>query len=310
MVVFEGSISRVWRPAWPCEPFDVLRVVRRGPGDPSFQRDPDGTVWRATTTPEGVATLRIRPRPTLGQVELEAWGPGAAWAVERAPGLLGAEDDVSGFAPGDPRVAAAWQRNPHWRVARSGSVFEALVPAVIEQKVTGHEAGLGWRRLLRRFGSAAPGPGAERGMRALPSAATVAAIPSWEWLRCHIDTKRSDTIVRAARVAGSLERTVDLPPDEADRRLRSLPGIGFWTSAEIRQRAHGHADAVSFGDYHIAAHVGYALTGEAFDDARLAELLEPERPHRYRVQHVVTTRMPGAPRRGPRMAPRTHLPTS
>jgi 3-methyladenine DNA glycosylase/8-oxoguanine DNA glycosylase len=307
-VVEEGSISRVWRPAWPCEPFDVLGVVRRGAGDPSFQRDADGTIWRATTTPQGVATLRIRSRPGLGQVDLEAWGPGAEWAVDRAPALLGAEDDVSGFAPRDPRVAAAWQRNPHWRVTRSGSVFEALVPAVIEQKVTGQEAWRGWRLLLRRFGSPAPGPGAGRGMRALPRASEVAMIPSWEWLRCHIDTKRSDTIVRAAKVAGSLERTLDLPSEEADRRLRSMPGIGVWTAAEIRQRAHGHPDAVSFGDYHIAAHVGYALTGEAFDDERLAELLEPERPHRYRVQHVVTTRMAGAPRRGPRMAPRTHLP--
>jgi hypothetical protein len=37
-------------------------------------------------------------------------------------------------------------------------------------------------------------------------------------------------------------------------------------------------------------------------------LLEPDRPHRYRVQHIVTTRLPGRPRRGPRMAPRRHLP--
>jgi 3-methyladenine DNA glycosylase/8-oxoguanine DNA glycosylase len=286
----------------------VLRPVRRGAGDPSFQRDADGTIWRATTTPEGEATLRIRAKPRLGHVELAAWGAGAEWALDRAPALLGSEDDVSGFVPSNPRVAAAWQRNPHWRVTRTGSVFEILVPAVIEQKVTGQEAWHGWRLLLRRFGSPAPGPGAARGMRALPGAATVALIPSWEWLRCRIDTRRSDTIVRAAKLAGSLERTLDLPPVEADRRLRSLPGIGAWTSAEIRQRAHGHADAVSFGDYHIAAHVGYALTGEAFDDERLAELLEPDRPHRYRVQHVVTTRMAGAPRHGPRMAARTHLP--
>lgn len=308
-VAAEGSFVRVWRPDWPCEPYDVIRVVRRGGGDPAFQRDADGTIWRATTTPRGLATLRIRSRPRLGQVDLEAWGPGAEWALERAPALLGAEDDVSDFVPSDHRVAAAWQRNPHWRIARTGLVFEALVPSVIEQKVTGQEAGRGWRLLLGRFGSPAPGPGAGRGMRALPSAATVAAIPSWEWLRCHIDGKRSDAIVRAAKVAGSLERTLDLSAEEADRRLRSVPGIGVWTSAEIRQRAHGHADAVSFGDYHIASHVGFALTGSAFDDAGLAELLEPDRPHRYRVQHVVTTRMPGAPRRGPRMPLRTHLPS-
>jgi 3-methyladenine DNA glycosylase/8-oxoguanine DNA glycosylase len=307
-VVAEGSIVRTWRPHWPCSPYDILRVVRRGRGDPSFQHDVDGTVWRATTTPGGAATLRIRPRPTLGQVDLEAWGPGAEWAVERAPVLLGEDDDVSGFAPSDPRVAAAWGRNPNWRVTRTAAVFEALVPAVIEQKVTGHEAWRGWRLLLGRFGTPAPGPGGRRGMRALPGPAVIARVPSWEWLRCSIDTKRSDAIVRAAKVASSLERTLDLSADEADRRLRSMPGIGVWTSAEIRQRAHGHADAVSFGDYHVAAQMGYALTGEAFDDARLAELLEPDRPHRYRVQHVVTTRMPAAPRRAPRMAPRTHLP--
>jgi 3-methyladenine DNA glycosylase/8-oxoguanine DNA glycosylase len=303
-----GSMVRQWRPTWPCEPYDVLRVLRRGAGDPAFQRDADGTIWRASTTPEGVVTLRIHGRRLWGQVDLEAWGPGAEWALDRAPALLGADDDVSDFRPIDPRVRAAWQRSPHWRITRTGQVFEALVPAVVEQKVTGQEAWLGWRLLLRRFGIPAPGPGEQRRMRALPAAAELAMVPSWEWLRCHIDGKRSDTIVRAARVAAALERTVDLPADQVDPRLRSLPGIGVWTSAEIRQRAHGHPDAVSFGDYHVAAQMGFALTGRPVDDAQLAELLEPERPHRYRIQHVVTTRMPAAPRRGPRMPPRTHLP--
>jgi len=307
-VAGEGAITRIWRPGWPCVPDDVLSVVRRGRGDPSFQRDLDGTVWRVTTTPEGVATLRIRARPEFGEVILDAWGAGAEWALAGGPALLGEGDDVSGFAPSDPRVAAAWRRNPHWRVTRTGAVLEALVAAVIEQKVTGQEAWHGWRQLLERYGTPAPGPAGERGMRALPDAATLARVPSWEWLRCRIDSKRSATIVRAARVAPSLERTLEDSAEEADRRLRSLPGVGAWTSAEIRQRAHGHADAVSFGDYHVAAHVGYALTGEPFDDRQLADLLEPERPHRYRIQHVVTTRMPGRPRRGPRMAPRTHLP--
>jgi len=50
------------------------------------------------------------------------------------------------------------------------------------------------------------------------------------------------------------------------------------------------------------------MTGEAMSDEQMREWLEPERPHRYRVQHVITTRMPGKPRRGPRMAPRRHLP--
>ncbi len=72
--------------------------------------------------------------------------------------------------------------------------------------------------------------------------------------------------------------------------------------------ANGY-DAVVVGDYHLPSIVAWNLVGERrADDARMLELLEPFRPHRYRVQHVVTTRLPGRPRHGPRMAPRRHLP--
>ncbi|WP_418606749.1 hypothetical protein [Georgenia sp. SUBG003] len=96
---------------------------------------------------------------------------------------------------------------------------------------------------------------------------------------------------------------------EADRRLRSLPGIGIWTSAETRVRTHGDADAVSFGDYNVARDVGWAMTGkDGVDDDGLAELLEPFRPHRYRVQRLVQVAGIRRPRRGARMPVRTHLP--
>jgi 3-methyladenine DNA glycosylase/8-oxoguanine DNA glycosylase len=299
---------RTWRPGWPCDPYDVLRPLRRGAGDPTFQLDRDGVVWRSSLSPDGPVTMRIERRAPLGEVEIGAWGPGSAWALDQAPAMLGAADDVSSFDPANPLVRAAWARNPHWRVPSTGRVLESLVPAVLEQKVTGREAWTGWRRLVWRFGTPAPGPGADRRLRLAPDAVTLASIPSWEWLRCHVDGARSQTIVRAARVAESLERTVGLPADEVERRLRSIPGVGRWTAAEVRQRAHGDADAVSFGDYHIARHVGWAILGVEIDDDALAEVLEPDRPHRYRVQHIVTTRLPGRPRRGPRMAPRRHLP--
>ncbi len=300
---------RVWRPGWPCEPLDILRPLRRGGADPTFRSDRDGTVWRASMTPAGPVTLRIVPRRHSGEIELEAWGPGADWMLEQAPDLLGASDDITGFESSYPRVRRAWALNPHWRVPRSGLVLESLVAAAIEQKVTGKEAWFGWRRLLSRFGELAPGPAGERGMRCLPTAAGIARIASWQWLQCSVDGARSRTIVRASQLAGALERTLDQPMAEADRALRSVPGVGVWTSAEVRQRAHGDADAVSFGDYHVARHIGWAITGQVISDDELRDLLESERPHRYRVQHVITTRLEGAPRHGPRMAPRRHLPT-
>ena len=65
---------------------------------------------------------------------------------------------------------------------------------------------------------------------------------------------------------------------------------------------------MSFGDYHVAKDVGWALTGTPFDDAALEEFLEPWRPQRGRVPTLVALAGLRRPRRGPRMAPRTHLP--
>jgi 3-methyladenine DNA glycosylase/8-oxoguanine DNA glycosylase len=273
---------------------------------PTYRIDGAGTHWRGIRTPQGPATLALEDR--RGEVRARAWGPGAEWALESVPAMLGAYDDVSGFEPRHPLLVEAWRRHGSWRIGRTGLVLEALVPAIIEQKVTGQEAFAGFRALVHRFGEPAPGPGADLRLRLQPDAARLRTIPSWEWLRLHVDPARSRTLVAAARVADSLERVVGLPGDEADRRLRSLPGLGVWTSAEVRQRALGDPDAVSFGDYHVAKDVGWALTGSPVDDDGLAELLEPWRPHRGRVPVLLGLAGLRRPRRGPRMAPRTHLP--
>jgi 3-methyladenine DNA glycosylase/8-oxoguanine DNA glycosylase len=133
-------------------------------------------------------------------------------------------------------------------------------------------------------------------------------VPSWEWLRASVDGKRSAAAVRAARSAGRLEECTAMAHADAHRRLRAIPGIGVWTAAEVAQRALGDPDAVSFGDYHVARNIGWALTGVEVDDDGLAELLEPWAGHRYRVQRLLELAVAIRPRRGPRMAPRTHLP--
>ena len=304
--------ERVWRPGWPCPVGQVLRQQRHGGSDPTYRVEDAGSDrarhWRGIGTPDGPATLVVQARPAEGDVVAEAWGPGADWALESVPGLLGGLDDPTGFEPRHPVLTEARRHHPHWRLGRSGLVMEALVPAVIEQKVTGQEAFAGFRDLVLRHGHPAPGPVEHLRLRVQPDAPTLRAIPSWEWLRLHIDPARSRAIVQAARVAEALERCGTLPADDADRRLRSLPGVGVWTSAEVRQRALGDADAVSFGDYHVAKDVGWALTGTAFDDTELEAYLEPWRPHRGRVVGLVAMAGLRRPRRGPRMAPRTHLP--
>jgi 3-methyladenine DNA glycosylase/8-oxoguanine DNA glycosylase len=258
-------------------------------------------------TPEGPAALRVHPLDRTGTILAEGWGPGAVWVLDSLPRMLGADDDVASFEPHHPEIAAAWRRHPHWRLGTTGLVMESLVPTIIEQKITGQEAFAAFRRLVRTHGEQAPGP---LDLWLQPAPATIGTIPSWDWLKLPIDGGRSRPILAVARVAAALERAGTETHEEFDRRLRTIPGIGVWSSAEVRATALGDADAVSFGDYHVAKDVGWALTGEAVDDDALAELLEPYRPHRHRVQRLVAAAQLGRPRRGPRMSPRTHLPGS
>ncbi|KJK10795.1 3-methyladenine DNA glycosylase [Terrabacter sp. 28] len=302
-----APVTRAWRSEREISLRGQLGAFRRGGGDPTSRFGREGSATRAVQTPEGVGTLHLVCRPGDSEVHAHAWGPGGPWLLESVPALLGEEDDPTGFVPHHDLVAEAWRRFPHWRVPRSALVFDALAPAVIEQKVTGQEAFAGYRTLVRRFGEVAPGP--FPGLMAPPTPAGWAAIPSWAWLQASVDGARSRTVVRAAGYAGRLEEGARVSVAEAQRRLRALPGIGVWTCAEVAQRALGDPDSVSFGDYHVAKDIGWALTGTPVDDDGLAELLEPYRGHRYRVQQLLGMAGHHRPRRGPRMAPRTHLPT-
>ncbi len=304
----DGGEQRLVRASRPVPLRAVVGILARGSGDPTSRRDA-GRWWFAWRTPDGPVTLRLEPTAVPHEVSATAWGSGAGWMLERVPDLLGERDDPSGFSVHHDVVAQAWKAHPHWRIPRTGLVVQALVPTIIEQKVTGKEAFAGYRRLVWRFGEPAPGPGEALSLRVPPDPAGWAGIPSWEWLGAGVDPQRSRTIVRAVGHAGRLEECADLPRDLAKARMLALPGVGAWTWAEVAQRALGLADEVSFGDYHVAKDIGWALTGTPVDDDGLAELLEPYAGHRYRVQALLGLAGLHRPRRGPRMTLPTHLPT-
>jgi hypothetical protein len=310
----EPGLSREWLAPFGVDVRLTLSVHRHGGGDPAYRVDPAGAVWRTSLTPDGPATLRVRSRPgSAGNsgstlVAGQAWGPGAAWLLDGLPAQLGARDDQTGFTPHHPVVGDLMLAHQGMRVGRTDRVFEALVPAVLEQKVVGREAHRAWRILLGKFGEPAPGP-APAGMRVFPAPRAWARIPSWDWHRAGVEGVRARTIIAAAEVAGRLEQILDLGAAnwvEADRRLRSLPGIGPWTSAEIRQRAGGDPDAVSVGDYHLPRAVGWTLAGRITDDDGMLELLAPYAGHRYRVTRLIELGGGLPPRRGPRMPVRDY----
>ncbi len=284
----------------PVSPGPTLAPLRRGPLDPCFYGADDGAVWRTSLLRSGPVTARIA-RVARDAVACEAWGAGAAEFLDLAPGLLGADDDASGFAPTEPTVAAAYRRVPHLRLGRTGRVLEALIPAVLEQRVPGVDAFGSWRMLVTRFGDPAPGPAPTR-MRVPPPAEVWRAIPSWEFHRANVDPGRARTVVACAQRATSLERLTGRPAVQARAALTSLPGVGAWTAAETAQRAFGDADALSVGDYHLAGVVGRTLLGHPVDDDAMVDLLEPMRPHRHRVVRLLeVSGLAVQPRRGPRL---------
>jgi 3-methyladenine DNA glycosylase/8-oxoguanine DNA glycosylase len=288
----------------------TFSLHRRGPGDPSHRRF-GSVLLRTTRTPVGPALLKLIVHGA--EIDARAWGDGAEWALDQLPRLAGATDDLAGFEPRHAPLIEAHRRYGHYRVGRSDNVFEAMAPACLEQVVTGVEAYRAWRLLLREYGEPAPGPtrdpdSAAYGMRVPPTPEVWARIPSWKFLAAGVEERRSRTLVRTAQRATALERTLTTSNAEANKALRSMPGVGPWTSAEVRQRSHGDADAWSVGDYHVGKEISYALTGEPLDDDATTELLEPYRGHRFRVQQLLLMSGFRVPRRGPRFTLPTHTP--
>lgn len=280
----------------PIDLVGTLAPIAHGRGDPTIRFGADG-IWRATRTGDGPATLRISE--AKGGVLVAAWGPGAAAALAGAADLVGANDDPSPLQPHHPLLADLARRHRGLRLTRTNQPFEALLPAICEQKVTGVEARAAFRGIVRAHGEPAPGPG---GLRLAPAPDVLARLPYFAFHPLGLERRRADVVVAASRLAPRLS---GLSEDEVLLRLDALPGIGPWTLAEVARVAFGDPDAVSIGDYHLPNVVAWALAREPrADDARMLELLEPYRGQRGRVQRLLEVSGIQAPRYGPHLAPR------
>jgi len=298
----------------PTRPVDLrltLAIHRRGPRDSTMRYSSDGSTWRTTRTPDGPATIRLVPEGS--GIRAQAWGPGAAWAIEQAPELVGADDDPGDFvalADRHPLIRTLLARYHAIRIGRTGRVLEALVPAIIEQKVTGEEARAAFVALVRRHGEPAPGPWEGEGrpapMRVVPTSELLAGLPGYAYHPLGLERRRADAIRFAASRAGRVEECARLPLPDAYARLRALPLVGPWTEAEVGLRAFGDPDAVSVGDFHLGAAVCWALAHEEHgSDDRMLELLAPFAGHRARVIRLIEAAGIHAPRRAPRVAGRS-----
>jgi 3-methyladenine DNA glycosylase/8-oxoguanine DNA glycosylase len=234
-------------------------------------------------------------------VEVMAWGPGAEAAMAAAPGMIGVHDDPSDFRPSHPMVAEGWRRHPGLRLGCTGAVMEALVPAIVFQKVPAADAGRSWRRMIGRFGQPAPGPA---DLVLSPDPARLARLAYTDLHRFGLERRRAMPLLAACRVAARLEQLARRSTEQLMAGLVQIPGIGQWTALSVARLVHGGSDTVVVGDYNLPALVAWNLAGErTADDERMLELLEADRPHRARVLQVIAAAGSRPPRHGPRLAP-------
>jgi 3-methyladenine DNA glycosylase/8-oxoguanine DNA glycosylase len=227
-------------------------------------------------------------------------------------------------------VAAALRVVGEVRIGRTGRVIEALVPAILEQKITGEEARRAYRGLIARWGEPAPGPA---GLRLLPPPEVVARLPYHALHPIGLERRRAEVLAAVCRDAARLEAlgaaaagpmaagpvaagpvaAGHMGSADATRAARAAayaalvayPGIGPWTAAEVGMRAFGDPDAVSVGDFHLPNMVAWALAREPRGtDERMLELLEPYQGQRGRVVRLLELAGIEAPKYGPRLTPR------
>ncbi len=279
----------------------------------TVRRDADGSWWRAEQGPNGPTLLHVVP--SREAMTIRVLGDPSTSPDQRAAALqaarcwVGLHDDLTGF---DALVAG------HPVLGRLRTVLgppllgalpraaESFGLALLAQKVQGAEAARSTAGLVRLLGTVSPS-----GLTAYPSRTALHAVPAHA-LRPHgISAAAARALHLFAVDEAAAQRLAAARDwDRLDALVRRIPGCGGWTSAETRLFL-GDADAVSYGDFHTATTVGWAIGDRSESDEAMAELLAPFAPHRGRVVRLIE-RAAGAglisvrPRRAPRAAIAEH----
>lgn len=275
-----------------------LGWYRAGRGDPTTRLSATGMV-KASWTPDGPATLLVDWGDHTRDLRIEAWGPGADWAASQARAMTAVDRHDQPIVAHHPLVADAVRRHPHTLAGASGDLYQALLPTIIAQRITGDDAVRQWAQLVYRLGEPAPGP--DNDLMLPPHPDRLAAQPTWWFHPLGIETKRARPLIAVARAARHLWEWSRLAPADASAKLSLIAGVGPWTIGSVLGPVFADDDAVPVGDFHFANVVAWNLAGEPrADDDRMLELLAPYAGQRGRVLRLILMHGRGAPAYGPR----------
>ncbi|CAN5801740.1 DNA-3-methyladenine glycosylase [soil metagenome] len=262
-----------------------------------------------------VGPLTFEVRPSADRLAFQVWGPAATPADEAERALVaarhwaGLDDDPTGFSDlvsTSPTLRGAVARLGVPILGRLPRAAESFGRAVIGQLVQGLEAGRSTAQMIAMTGTKTP-----HGVWAYPTRLSLGSTSAHRLRTCGISLRSAAVLHRFTLAEQRFEQLyASRRWDVLDRHIRQLPGAGIWTAAETRLYL-GDPDAVSYGDYHIPALVGWALGDRTETDQAMEELLAPYAPQRGRVIRLLERAaarglVAGKPRRGPRQALSAH----
>ena len=256
-------------PRWP------FRLPRYG-GPDGLTRIRDGVLHRLLHHEQRPVVVRVA-QPGAGRVLFGAQADdraAATWAIERMRLALGVDQDLAEFHERfrfDPLIGPAVRADPRIRVFGRPEPFEALTWAICEQLIEFERAAEIQRRLTHRLGRSCP----RTGLRDSPDAAALAAqAPAWlESLG--LSGMRAIALVRAAReVATGRVDLLGRDHERGWRRLRSIRGIGSWTTQKLALTGQGRMDQLPAGDLAFMKLVGRLRTGHPKARATEEEVTE------------------------------------
>jgi AraC family transcriptional regulator of adaptative response / DNA-3-methyladenine glycosylase II len=272
-------------------PFDAeslfeFLAFRAVPGVESYT---DGTFLRSLDLPHGEGVVELTPddgcvRSTFYLQDLRD----LTAAVTRCRRLLDLDADpvaVDETLSLDPLLRPSVQRTPGKRMPGAVDGAELAVRGVIGQQISV----AGARTVTGRLVSAA-------GRRLINPRPTVTHLfPTAEEILSADDAafampgsrRRTLESLAGAIAEGTVRINPGEDPDEVERRLLELPGIGPWTTAYVSLRALGHPDAFLPTD--VGVRRGIARLGHHDDIETVNRLAEQWRPWRaYAMAHLWT----------------------
>jgi AraC family transcriptional regulator of adaptative response / DNA-3-methyladenine glycosylase II len=250
----------------------------------------DGLEYRrVVSTAGGDAMLRLRPSAGAAAMELESSGAGpdkAAGLAAAARRLLDLDADpatIDAVLAADDVLRPLVRAHPGMRLPGTVDGFATTVLAILAQGVTLASA----RTLAGRIAHA-HGRVVEVGDAAIDRAFPEPSVLAFADLSMvGLTGRRAATIsaVAAAVAEGRLALEPGADPGATLAALRSIPGIGPWTTGYVALRVLGDRDAFPPGD--AAVRAAFRRLGLPSDPAPIAARAEAWRPWRgYVLVHL------------------------